>query len=382
MIYVEIEILFSALAVNSLYSAFLVITILIVKLLFSRLPRTIEYGLWCLVLIRLVLPNDFSISYSLGYISHFWLDTEIPKVINEVNWLSELAHQQIFTSSDWTFTWLNLFISIWITFLLTVAIKYILLKVKLARLLAVAHPVEDTWLIKEINLWRREFKIRKQIIVIGSNDFLSPFTFATFSPVIFIPKKLLEEGNQQVIGSIIAHELAHIKRHDSLWLVFQNIVQIIYCLNPILWIAVRRLNSLREEICDETVLDTGKIQKEDYGKSLLRVLRLNIGQTSPELFATFFLSHKDVFKKRVAAIGSNKIVQTNSLIRNFSVGLFAFFFLPMSWQQIPDVPLFPKQELDQDESPFPEHIRKDYQAPVLLKENTKNKSSEEIEIDS
>lgn len=375
------EIVFSFLALNSVYSALLALVVLFGKLVFPKMPRTLEYGLWCLVLIRLILPTDFSISYSLGDLGHTWFEAEIPVVVSGTEWLAEMANQSIFPDSSYSLTWFNLLLVSWFCLSLIVASKFIALKIKLVKLLAVAHPVEDFWIIKEINRWRIEFNIRRRIIVIDSNDFLSPFTFATFSPVVFIPQQLLEEKNEKVIGPIVAHELAHIKRHDALWLLFQNIIQIIFCLNPIVWLAVRRLNSLREEICDQKVLNTRNIANDEYGKSLLHVLRLNIGQRSPEHFATFFLSHKNVFKKRIAAISSNQPIKTRFIFQYAFIGVFALFFLPLSWQDgFHEEPITPI--VKDIESPFPEHIRKDFQAPVLLKPNINNSSSEKLEVDT
>ncbi|MBV1911872.1 MAG: M56 family metallopeptidase [Kangiellaceae bacterium] len=379
---VNSEAIFRFLALNCFYSAILALLVLTIKLLFPRLPRTFEYGLWCLVLVRLVLPTEFSLSYSLGHIGHAWFNAEIPDVINTANWLSNIAGYTIYQSDTHPLTCLKLLGLIWATVSLIVAYKFVKLKFKLSKLLTIARPVEDSWLTNQLNFWRREFKIRRQIIVIDSDDFLSPFTFATFSPVIFIPAQLLKEKNHQVLGPIIAHELAHIKRLDALWLLFQNSIQIIYCLNPVVWLAVRRLNSLREEICDREVLSTQAISGEQYGKSLLHVLRLNIGRRSPELFATFFLSHKKVFKKRIAAIGRNKPMNSKMLFQYITVGLCAVFFLPLGWQPTMTDVSNSKLPVENEpiDSPFPAHIRDEYQAPVLLKENKKNKIFEEVEL--
>ncbi len=375
------ETIFRFLVLNSVYSAILAFLVLTIKLVYPKLPRTFEYSLWCLVLVRLVLPPEFSISYSLGYIGHTWLETDVPTVIGSADWFNQIAQSTLFNQADFKFSWLNLLFVVWGSVSTIVAYKFISLKLKLSKLLTIAQPVEDVWLTKQINYWRREFKITRQIIVIDSDDFLSPFTFATFSPVIFIPRQLLQEGNRAVLGPIIAHELAHVKRLDASWLLFQNLIQIIYCLNPVVWLAVRRLNSLREEICDQKVLNAKAISSEQYGKSLLHVLRLNIGRKSPELFATFFLSHKKVFKKRIAAIGRNKPLPSKLSLQYVTVAMCGLFFLPLSWQP-PLSPVASETEdlLQQQESPFPDHIRKDFQAPVLLKENKDNKASEEIEL--
>jgi beta-lactamase regulating signal transducer with metallopeptidase domain len=380
-LFADAETIFRFLLLNCVYSAILAFLVLTIKLIYPKLPRTFEYSLWCLVLVRLILPPEFSISYSLGYIGHAWLQADVPSVISSASWFSQISQATLFSQPDLNLTWLNAIFIFWGLISLIVAYNFVSLKFKLSKLLGTAHPVEDVWLTRQINYWRREFKITRQIIVIDSDDFLSPFTFATFSPVIFIPRRLLQEGNRDVLGPIIAHELAHVKRLDAAWLLFQNLIQILYCLNPVVWLAVRRLNSLREEICDQKVLSANTISSEQYGKSLLHVLRLNIGRKSPELFATFFLSHKKVFKKRIAAIGRNRPLPSKLFFQYATVAMCALFFLPLSWQP-PLAPISSQADetLQQQESPFPDHIRKNFQAPVLLKDNNENKSSEEIKL--
>lgn len=366
------ETVFEFLALNSLYSAFLACVLLTVKLFFSNLPKPMEYGLWCLVLIRLVLPTDFSVIYSLGYLSNLWLDAQLPAFIKSSDWLAQVATRTLFDSGDTSVTLFRLLLIAWVFVSSLVALKYLRLKIKLSKLLATAHPVEQEWLDRIVNEWRREFEIRRQIIVIDSNDFLSPFTFGILSPVIFIPEQLLREKNIEVLKPIFAHELAHVKRLDALWLVFQNLLQIVYCLNPFLWLAVGRLNSLREEICDQKVLATKNLTNSVYGKSLLRVLRLNIGEKTPEQFATFFLSHKRIFEKRIAAIGNNHPNNTKGFGQTAIMLTMGLFFLPLSWQKVSEIRelrafIPPPTGL---RSPFPENVREEYRPPILFKHKT------------
>ena len=90
-----------------------------------------------------------------------------------------------------------------------------------------SHPVVEYGTVKCANRWRLNFWIKERVILIAANKFLSPFTFSFVNPIIFIPKKILETKNEPLIESIIAHEMAHIKRQDSLWLVLQNFIQIV-----------------------------------------------------------------------------------------------------------------------------------------------------------
>ena len=381
------ESMFEFLALNSIYSAFLAFTLLIVKSLVPKLPRTIEYGLWCLVLIRLVLPTEFSVIYSLGYLGNLWFDTQLPVVIKNNDWLSQWATQKLYDNAERSLTWFHLLLTLWAVISSLVAFKFIRLKIKLSRLLAIAHPVEQDWMSKIVNRWRREFEVKRSIIVIDSNDFLSPFTFGVLSPVVFIPEALLAEKKIELLEPIIAHEMAHIKRLDALWLVFQNLLQIVYCLNPVLWLAVSRLNSLREEICDKEVLTTNKLASNVYGNSLLQVLRLNIGERTPEHFATFFLSHKNSFKKRISAIGLNN-KGTISKFSQAAIMIFAsFFFLPLGWQKVIEITELKEfiPPLPHMLSPFPDTVRKEYRPPFLLNKSqiqTENNENDLIEIKS
>lgn len=363
------EVAFQFLALNSLYSSLLVVVVVVAKLIFRKLPRTIEYGLWCLVIIRLILPTEFSISYSLGHLSHSWIGTEIPAIMVNAYWLTEKANQEFLLS----FSFFQCLLISWAILSSFVALKLIALKIKLATVLAKAHPIEERWIVSEVDRWRKEFNVKREIIVISSKDFLSPFTFGILTPIIFIPEQILNEKNQAMMKSIISHELSHIKRFDAAWLLFQNIIQVIYCLNPLLWLAVRRLNFLREELCDQNVLNSGKVSKQDYGRCLLNVLKISSWEKnavrSPELFATFFLSHKNVFKKRISAIVNNKKLDIKPIYQYASIVLFALFFLPMSWQNVIEKKPVIYVDTEELNSPFPKGIREGYKAPTLIKPN-------------
>ncbi len=375
------EIFMATLLVNSFYLALLAAFILGLKVLYPKLPVAIEYALWCMVLVRLVLPIDFSIDYSLGYFSHHFFKTELPELLTSSRFWGDWLQAPVFEESE--FSWMKLFVAVWLLVAGLISFKYLALKIKLSKLLAKAHPIEDPWLDKTIKHWRREFGILRQIILIDSDDFLSPFTFGLFTPVIFIPSDLIKDKDHKILEPIIAHELAHIKRLDAAWLVFQNILQILYCFNPMVWLIVRRLNSLREEICDQKVLSQNKINASDYGESLLKVLGLNRGQKSPEHFATFFLSQKKIFKnriKKICLIGHQSKI-SNKFQLAF-VSLFALFLLPLGYPLVTPQGIAPTFYPNKEpESPFPDEVKKDFQPPVLIQSNKKNKDKDEIEWD-
>ncbi|MGB0495391.1 MAG: M56 family metallopeptidase [Kangiellaceae bacterium] len=368
--------LFEFFLINSFYAFVLGLVVISLKLVYPKLSKNTEYFLWCIVLIRLVLPNNFSFEYSVGEFIQSSFSENLALSFSSSDWLYKVlvdnwlgTYVTDFTNSNLS----SLIMPLWLVVLSVSLFRFTQLKIKLQKLLKRTQPVGEYRIVKEVNRWRREFSIQRQVIVLKSDDFISPFTFGVFTPVIFIPKQLIESDQvdvNQTLETVIAHELMHVKRLDALWLNFQNLVQIVYCINPIVWFIVWRLNSLREEVCDQQVLNSQKISKESYGKSLLQVLRFSIGSKSPELFATFFLSHKSVFKKRIKAIANSKISRNSSLkirsIKLVLLSLFAFMMLPLGWQHRPIVlPDLSEKLLEQELSPFPEEVRKTYKAPVV-----------------
>ena len=365
--------LFEFFLINSLYAALLAFIVITLKALIPRLSKNTEYFLWCIVLVRLVLPNDLSFEYSVGEFIQSSFPTNLSLSFSASEWLSQIANKNLSAYFMLSLNLSSLLMPIWLVVLTISFTRFIQLKYKLHRLLRGTQPVGEHRIVKEVNRWRREFNLHRQVIVLKSNDFISPFTFGFLTPVIFIPKQLLKSeqvDQNQTLETIIAHELMHVKRNDALWLNFQNVVQIIYCINPVVWFIVWRLNILREELCDQQVLETQKISKERYGKSLLQVLRFSVGSKSPELFASFFLSHKSIFKQRIKAIAKTRINgRVNRKMRGLKLSLltiFSLMMLPLGWQHQPRIlPDLSKQILEQEQSPFPEDIRKTYKAPKI-----------------
>ena len=70
--------------------------------------------------------------------------------------------------------------------------------------------------------------------------------------------------------AVLAHERAHLRRHDHLTALVSDVATIVYWLNPLAWIGARALEREREAACDEEVLRAG-IKPSVYAAALLRV---------------------------------------------------------------------------------------------------------------
>ena len=351
----------SYLLINSCYSAILAALLLLLKLFYSNLPKNIEYGLWCVVLIRLVLPIDLNFSMAIPAVAVEWMKSLLPSSGVKIDYNTVTYY----LGNTWVVDGLLI---AWAGTAGLVLIRYIVLRVKLLRMINRSQPIVDYPIIATANRWRLNFWIKQPVHVIAEDKYLSPFTFFFKSPIIFIPRKILESNDEVLIQSIIAHEMAHVKRKDSLWLILQNIIQIIYFFNPLVWWIVRRMSALRESLCDQMVLSAKQISPEEYGESLIKVLRFNINGEFSASLSSAFLGYKNQIKKRIEGIGNFDKPFRFSKLQFALVLVCGIFFLPFLTQ--PPIGGIAAQVVLKDDpnSPFPAHIREQVKLPEVKRE--------------
>ena len=117
-----------------------------------------------------------------------------------------------------------------------------------------------------------------------SDATLTPFTTGLRQPVICLPAALA--GQPGLWEPVLAHELAHVRRGDVLWLRLQSLVLLLFFFHPVAWLAARRLHHSREALCDRLVLQSGTLPAAGYARSLLAVLKLQSGGGTPALYPT------------------------------------------------------------------------------------------------
>lgn len=115
------------------------------------------------------------------------------------------------------------------------------------------------------------FARRPPRLVVG-NPAVGPHVVGLLRPIIVVPPALLED--RALLLPALLHELAHIRRRDSLGRMVQLVAVAVFFFWPLVRLASRRLDLAREAACDAWALDTSEVARPAYARLLVRMAQL------------------------------------------------------------------------------------------------------------
>jgi beta-lactamase regulating signal transducer with metallopeptidase domain len=97
-----------------------------------------------------------------------------------------------------------------------------------------------------------------------------PTLIGWLRPMILLPASALAGLTPEQLQGVIAHELAHVRRHDYLVNALQVMLETIFFYHPAVWWVSRRMRVSREECCDDLAVSlTG--DRTGYAQLLVRL---------------------------------------------------------------------------------------------------------------
>jgi beta-lactamase regulating signal transducer with metallopeptidase domain len=97
----------------------------------------------------------------------------------------------------------------------------------------------------------RRFKISRAVLVFESVLVRAPVVAGWTAPMILLPASVVTGLSTAQLRAILAHEMAHICRHDYLVNVWQTVVETLLFYHPAVWWLSGALRNEREHCCDE-----------------------------------------------------------------------------------------------------------------------------------
>jgi len=115
---------------------------------------------------------------------------------------------------------------------------------------------------------KRRCGVAREVVFRLSRRAEVPAVIGYFRPVLLLPISALSGMTVQQIDAVLAHELAHIRRHDYLVNAAQQLVEILLFFHPAVWWVSSQMRREREHCCDDlAVLACGDVLT--YAQALL-----------------------------------------------------------------------------------------------------------------
>jgi beta-lactamase regulating signal transducer with metallopeptidase domain len=109
------------------------------------------------------------------------------------------------------------------------------------------------------------------IPVLEADGVSVPTVVGVFQSRILLPRGMAEALSPELLGHVLLHEEAHVRRRDPLWLLLAEIAQALLCWHPLAAWSCRSLARAAEDACDARVLGHGA-KGTSYARTLLTVL--------------------------------------------------------------------------------------------------------------
>ncbi len=172
-----------------------------------------------------------------------------------------------------------------------------------SRVIRKAIPASDRW-NEVLGRAAVELDLNRRVRLLESNSLKAAITVGIKNPTVVLPAES-EGWTDNRRSLVLSHELAHVKRWDTLIELFALFATVLYWFNPLVWFAVKQLRIERERDCDDAVLCTGA-RPSDYAELLMRIAS-DLGGSARPVWQVTTISQGSNLKDRLMSILNPKI---------------------------------------------------------------------------
>lgn len=146
-------------------------------------------------------------------------------------------------------------VSIWLTGVVACSIWHLggwlkVQRLRRAGIVMAGGEQEGFWLSAAKRLGER-FRLRRPVRLLKVAHLAGPVVAGVLRPAVLIPAAVVTGLTPPQIEAILAHELAHVRRHDYLVNLLQTLVETLLFYHPAVWWVSARIRIEREHCCDD-----------------------------------------------------------------------------------------------------------------------------------
>ncbi len=127
--------------------------------------------------------------------------------------------------------------------------------------------------------------LRRYFTVIESSRITTPTVIGWLKPIVLLPIAAMAELSPRQVDAILAHELAHIRRHDFAVNLLQTLAETALFYHPAVWWLSARIRTEREHCCDDVAVAICGDATE-YAAALAQLASWSLAQPTLAMAAT------------------------------------------------------------------------------------------------
>lgn len=306
-------------------SSVLILCIMLIRVVFrGKISSRLQYALWLLVALRLMIPATAQIYMAIGSVQEFrimdlveMLESRFGDVTEQLEtpvslpmsfamstdntWAGRVAGYvlgetlnlsgstdgptSVFVAGKIGFSLLDIFRGIWGGGMIIMALWMLITNIIFSRRL---HKGRKEFLLPE-SVWSTKINLPQDEDVPGIEDdkisravrkakiytidgLASPCLYGLpFRESIYLTADIAD--NPDRLRHVLTHEMCHKKHGDSFWSIVRSILLIVYWMNPFVWVAAVLSKRDCELACDEeALLLLGEEERISYGETLLSII--------------------------------------------------------------------------------------------------------------
>lgn len=283
----------------------LITCILLIRRIFRKeIGSRLQYALWFLVVLRLVIPVSVTMKTPVSVLTDWYhllkfstddmveqLEKPIQITIDSRNGIYHLLAEDstgasdaisgedgsvIFMVGHLAYSWLDVLGTLWIAGMVLIGVWFFIINVIFGRRLKKERRVMELSGEEEAALRKRlpvkVVRMYDDIRVYIVEGLTSPCIYGLPGrEAVYLTPDIVKDTDR--LCHVLTHELCHKRHGDSFWGILRGLLVAIYWFHPLVWVAAIVSKRDCELACDETALTLlGEEERISYGETLLSII--------------------------------------------------------------------------------------------------------------
>ncbi len=253
-----------------------------------RLPAWWHYGLWLLLVARMLMPgllesrlSIFSLVPDLGVDRTYMVEPagsdSQDAAIGDLGLTGENAEGRSESLARdhlwWDMPADQALLLTWLIGILIFCLVVLVKNLRFWMLIRQKRPMIDGDIMSLLRECKQLMSVKRDVSVVMTHGVTSPALFGYLKPRLLLPENALDRTDRDQLHYIFLHELGHIRRHDIAVSCLMTLLQAIHWFNPFVWYAFYCMRADMETACDAHVLSRVKSDRSaGYAHTIIGIL--------------------------------------------------------------------------------------------------------------